>query len=309
MNKLAMRDVYGEVLVELGKIYPDLVVVDADVSKSTKTIGFARTFPDRFFDVGIAEANLMGISAGIASTGKIVFTSTFSVFASGRAYDQVRQSIAYPGRNVKIVSTHCGLTAGEDGAMHQSFEDMALMRSIPNMRVIAPCDGVEVKSVLKNIAEIPGPFYVRLARPATPVIFEESYEFKLGRGTVIKEGKEGVIIACGLMTAIALEASDILSKEGINIGVVSMSSIKPVDTELIKNLSEQYKFIFSCEDHSIIGGLGSAIAEVLPPTNAKLVRLGMEDEFGDTGKFEELLRFYRLDAESIAEKIKSAVKK
>jgi len=309
MNKLAMRDVYGEVLVELGKIYPDLVVVDADVSKSTKTIGFARTFPDRFFDVGIAEANLMGISAGIASTGKIVFTSTFSVFASGRAYDQVRQSIAYPGRNVKIVSTHCGLTAGEDGAMHQSFEDMALMRSIPNMRVIAPCDGVEVKSVLKNIAEIPGPFYVRLARPATPVIFEESYEFKLGRGTVIKEGKEGVIIACGLMTAIALEASDLLSKEGINIGVVSMSSIKPVDTELIKNLSEQYKFIFSCEDHSIIGGLGGAIAEVLPPTNAKLVRLGMEDEFGDTGKFEELLRFYRLDAESIAEKIKSAVKK
>lgn len=309
MSKLAMRDVYGEVLVELGKIYPNLVVVDADVSKSTKTIGFAKTFPDRFFDVGIAEANLMGISAGIASTGKIVFTSTFSVFASGRAYDQVRQSIAYPGRNVKIVSTHCGLTAGEDGAMHQSFEDMALMRSIPNMRVIAPCDGVEVKSVLKNIAEIPGPFYVRLARPATPVIFEESYEFKLGRGTVIKEGKEGVIIACGLMTAIALEASDILSKEGINIGVVSMSSIKPVDTELIKNLSEQYKFIFSCEDHSIIGGLGGAIAEVLPPTNAKLVRLGMEDEFGDTGKFEELLRFYRLDAESIAEKIKSAVKK
>ncbi len=309
MSKLAMRDVYGEVLVELGKIYPNLVVVDADVSKSTKTIGFAKTFPDRFFDVGIAEANLMGISAGIASTGKIVFTSTFSVFASGRAYDQVRQSIAYPGRNVKIVSTHCGLTAGEDGAMHQSFEDMALMRSIPNMKVIAPCDGVEVKSVLKNIAEIPGPFYVRLARPATPVIFEESYEFKLGRGTVIKEGKEGVIIACGLMTAIALEASDLLSKEGINIGVVSMSSIKPVDTELIKNLSEQYKFIFSCEDHSIIGGLGGAIAEVLPPTNAKLVRLGMEDEFGDTGKFEELLRFYRLDAESIAEKIKSAVKK
>ncbi|HHV80621.1 TPA: transketolase family protein [bacterium] len=309
MSKLAMRDVYGEVLVELGKIYPNLVVVDADVSKSTKTIGFAKTFPDRFFDVGIAEANLMGISAGIASTGKIVFTSTFSVFASGRAYDQVRQSIAYPGRNVKIVSTHCGLTAGEDGAMHQSFEDMALMRSIPNMKVIAPCDGVEVKSVLKNIAEIPGPFYVRLARPATPVIFEESYEFKLGRGTVIKEGKEGIIIACGLMTAIALEASDLLSKEGINIGVVSMSSIKPVDTELIKNLSEQYKFIFSCEDHSIIGGLGGAIAEVLPPTNAKLVRLGMEDEFGDTGKFEELLRFYRLDAESIAEKIKSAVKK
>ncbi len=309
MSKLAMRDVYGEVLIELGKIYPNLVVVDADVSKSTKTIGFAKTFPDRFFDVGIAEANLMGISAGIASTGKIVFTSTFSVFASGRAYDQVRQSIAYPGRNVKIVSTHCGLTAGEDGAMHQSFEDMALMRSIPNMKVIAPCDGVEVKSVLKNIAEIPGPFYVRLARPATPVIFEESYEFKLGRGTVIKEGKEGVIIACGLMTAIALEASDLLSKEGINIGVVSMSSIKPVDTELIKNLSEQYKFIFSCEDHSIIGGLGGAIAEVLPPTNAKLVRLGMEDEFGDTGKFEELLRFYRLDAESIAEKIKSAVKK
>ncbi len=309
MSKLAMRDVYGEVLIELGKIYPNLVVVDADVSKSTKTIGFAKTFPDRFFDVGIAEANLMGISAGIASTGKIVFTSTFSVFASGRAYDQVRQSIAYPGRNVKIVSTHCGLTAGEDGAMHQSFEDMALMRSIPNMKVIAPCDGVEVKSVLKNIAEIPGPFYVRLARPATPVIFEESYEFKLGRGTVIKEGKEGIIIACGLMTAIALEASDLLSKEGINIGVVSMSSIKPVDTELIKNLSEQYKFIFSCEDHSIIGGLGGAIAEVLPPTNAKLVRLGMEDEFGDTGKFEELLRFYRLDAESIAEKIKSAVKK
>lgn len=307
-NKLAMRDVYGEVLIELGKAYPNLVVLDADVSKSTKTIGFSKAFPERFFDVGIAEANLMGISAGIASTGKIVFTSTFSVFASGKAYDQIRQSIAYPNRNVKIVTTHCGLTAGEDGAMHQAFEDIALMRSIPNMRVIAPCDGIETRSVLKKIVDLPGPFYVRLARPATPVIFDESYEFKLGKGIVIREGKDGIIVACGIMTAISLEASNLLLKEGIDIGVVNMSSIKPIDVELIQRMSKKYRFIFSCEDHSIIGGLGSAIAEVLPPTNAKLIRIGIEDEFGDTGKYEELLRFYKLDPESIAEKIKTVVR-
>lgn len=308
VNKLAMRDAYGEVLLELGEKYPNLVVLDADVSKSTKTIGFAKAFPDRFFDVGIAEANLMGISAGIASTGKIVFASTFSVFASGRAYDQVRQSIAYPNRNVKIVSTHCGITAGEDGAMHQAFEDIALMRSIPNMRVIAPSDGIEVKAVLRKVVEIPGPFYIRLARPATPIIFDESYEFKIGKGTIIKEGKDGVIVACGIMTPIALESASLLLQDGIDIGIVNMSSIKPIDTELIKYLAQKYKFIFSCEDHSIVGGLGSAIAEVLPPTNTKFIRLGIEDEFGDTGKFEELLKFYKLDPGAIVEKIKTAIK-
>ncbi|MBC7320193.1 transketolase family protein [bacterium] len=307
MNKLAMRDVYGETLLELGKLYPNLIVLDADVSKSTKTISFAKAFPDRFFDVGIAEANLMGISAGIASTGKIVFASTFSVFASGRAYDQVRQSIAYPNRNVKIVATHCGVTAGEDGAMHQAFEDIALMRSIPNMRVIAPSDGIEAKKVIKKIVELPGPFYVRLARPATPVIFDESYDFELGKGTILREGKDGVIVACGIMTYIALESAEILLRDGIDIGVVSMSSIKPIDVELISSLSKNYKYIFSCEDHSIIGGLGSAIGEVLPPTEAKLVRIGINDEFGDSGKFEELLKFYKLDPLSIAEKVREVI--
>lgn len=302
-----MRDVYGETLLELGKIYPNLVVLDADVSKSTKTINFAKAFPDRFFDVGIAEANLMGISAGIASTGKIVFASTFSVFASGRAYDQVRQSIAYPNRNVKIVATHCGITAGEDGAMHQAFEDIALMRSIPNMRVIAPSDGVETRKVIKKIVELPGPFYVRLARPSTPVIFNESYEFDLGKGTILREGKDGVIIACGIMTYIALESAEMLLKDNLDIGVVNMSSIKPIDIELISSLSKRYKYIFSCEDHNIIGGLGSAIAEVLPPTEARLVRIGINDEFGDSGKFEELLKFYKLDSFSIAEKIKEVI--
>lgn len=302
-----MRDVYGETLLELGKLYPNLVVLDADVSKSTKTIGFAKAFPDRFFDVGIAEANLMGISAGIASTGKIVFASTFSVFASGRAYDQVRQSIAYPNRNVKIVATHCGVTAGEDGAMHQAFEDIALMRSLPNMRVIAPSDGIETKKVLKRIVELPGPFYVRLARPATPVIFDESYDFELGRGTILREGKDGVIVACGIMTYIALESAEMLLRDGIDIGVVSMSSIKPIDVGLISFLSKNYRYIFSCEDHNIIGGLGSAIGEVLPPTEAKLVRIGINDEFGDSGKFEELLRFYRLDPPSIAEKVREVI--
>lgn len=302
-----MRDVYGETLLELGKIYPNLVVLDADVSKSTKTINFAKAFPDRFFDVGIAEANLMGISAGIASTGKIVFASTFSVFASGRAYDQVRQSIAYPNRNVKIVATHCGITAGEDGAMHQAFEDIALMRSIPNMRVIAPSDGVETRKVIKKIVELPGPFYVRLARPSTPVIFNESYEFDLGKGTILREGKDGVIVACGIMTYIALESAEMLLKDNLDIGVVNMSSIKPIDIELISSLSKRYKYIFSCEDHNIIGGLGSAIAEVLPPTEARLVRIGINDEFGDSGKFEELLKFYKLDSFSIAEKIKEVI--
>ncbi|MCX7796381.1 MAG: transketolase family protein [bacterium] len=307
MDKLAMRDVYGETLLELGRIYENLVVLDADVSKSTKTISFAKAFPDRFFDVGIAEANLMGISAGIASTGKIVFASTFSVFASGRAYDQVRQSIAYPNRNVKIVATHCGITAGEDGAMHQAFEDIALMRSIPNMRVIAPSDGVETRKVIEKIAELPGPFYVRLARPATPVIFDESYEFKLGRGTILREGKDGVVVACGIMTYIALDAVKILLKDGIDIGVVNMSSIKPIDIGLISSLSKKYRYIFSCEDHNIIGGLGSAIAEVLPPTEARLIRIGLNDEFGDSGKFEELLKFYKLDPFSIAERIREAI--
>jgi len=307
MNKLAMRDVYGETLVELGKIYPNLVVLDADVSKSTKTISFAKTFPDRFFDVGIAEANLMGISAGIASTGKIVFASTFSVFASGRAYDQVRQSIAYPGRNVKIVATHCGVSAGEDGAMHQAFEDIALMRSMPNMRVIVPSDGIETRKVIEKIAEISGPFYVRLARPATPVIFDESYEFKLGKGTILREGRDGVIVACGIMTYIALESAEILLRDGIDIGVVNMSSVKPIDTELVSLLSQRYEYIFSCEDHNIIGGLGSAIGEILPPTKAKLIRIGINDEFGDSGKFEELLRFYKLDPISVSEKIRKVM--
>lgn len=307
LDRLAMRDVYGETLLELGGIYPNLIVLDADVSKSTKTINFAKTFPDRFFDVGIAEANLMGISAGIASTGKIVFASTFSVFASGRAYDQVRQSIAYPNRNVKIVSTHCGVSAGEDGAMHQAFEDIALMRSMPNMRVIAPSDGVETRKVIKKIVEIPGPFYLRLARPATPVIFDESYEFELGKGTILREGRDGVVIACGVMTYIALEATEILLKDGIDIGVVNMSSIKPIDAELISILSKNYRYIFSCEDHNIIGGLGSAIAEVLPPTKARLIRIGINDEFGDSGKFEELLKFYKLDPSSVAERIKEVI--
>jgi len=307
MNKLAMRDVYGETLVELGKIYPNLVVLDADVSKSTKTVSFAKTFPDRFFDVGIAEANLMGISAGIASTGKIVFASTFSVFASGRAYDQVRQSIAYPGRNVKIVATHCGVSAGEDGAMHQAFEDIALMRSMPNMRVIVPSDGIETRKVIEKIAEISGPFYVRLARPATPVIFDESYEFKLGKGTILREGRDGVIVACGIMTYIALESAEILLRDGIDIGVVNMSSVKPIDTELVSLLSQRYEYIFSCEDHNIIGGLGSAIGEILPPTKAKLIRIGINDEFGDSGKFEELLRFYKLDPISVSEKIRKVM--
>ncbi|MGC8970925.1 MAG: transketolase family protein [bacterium] len=307
MDKLAMRDVYGETLLELGKLYPNLVVLDADVSKSTKTINFAKVFPDRFFDVGIAEANLMGIAAGVASTGKIVFASTFAVFASGRAYDQVRQSIAYPNRNVKIVATHSGVTAGEDGAMHQAFEDIALMRSIPNMRVIVPSDGVETKEVVKKVAELPGPFYVRLARPATPVIFDESYKFELGKGRVLREGRHGVVIACGIMTYIALESAELLLKDGIDIGVVSMSSIKPIDVDLISELSQRYEYVFSCEDHNIIGGLGSAIAEVLPPTKAKLIRIGINDEFGDSGKFEELLRFYRLDSISVAEKIRKVM--
>jgi len=307
LTKEAMRDVYGEVLLELGKNRSDIVVLDADISKSTKTINFAKNFPERFFDVGIAEANLMGIAAGIASTGKTVFASTFTVFASGRAYDQVRQSIAYPERNVKIVATHSGLTAGEDGAMHQSFEDIALMRVIPNMRVISPCDGIETRSVIRKIASIPGPFYVRLARPPIPIILNSSYQFELGKGIILKEGTDGVIVACGIMTHIALEVSTLFSSEGIDLGVVNMSSIKPIDVELIKALAYKYKYIISCEDHNVIGGFGSAIAEVLPSINTKLIRIGIEDTFGDSGKFEELLRFYKLDPSSIVYKIKEVV--
>jgi transketolase len=307
MVKEAMRDAYGEVLLELGKERPDIVVLDADVSKSTKTVGFAKNFPERFFDVGIAEANLMGIAAGIASTGKTVFVSTFTVFASGRAYDQVRQSIVYPERNVKIVATHSSITAGEDGAMHQSFEDIALMRTIPYMRVISPCDGVETRAVIRKIASIPGPFYVRLARPPIPVILNDSYQFELGKGVVLRDGVDGVIISCGIMTHIALEVANILSNEGIDLGVVNMSSIKPIDRDLIEALAYRYRYLISCEDHNIIGGLGSAILEALPYMNSRLIRIGIEDTFGDSGRFEELLEYYKLDPLSITYKIKEVM--
>ncbi|MGB9682445.1 MAG: transketolase family protein [bacterium] len=307
MSKEAMRDAYGEALLELGKERPDIVVLDADVSKSTKTINFAKSFPERFFDVGIAEANLMGIAAGIASTGKVVFVSTFTVFASGRAYDQVRQSIVYPERNVKIIATHSSITAGEDGAMHQSFEDISLMRTIPNMRVISPCDGVETRAVIREIVSMPGPFYVRLARPPIPVILDKSYRFELGKGVILKEGIDGVIISCGIMTHIALEVANLLSNEGVYLGVVNMSSIKPIDRELIEALAYKYRYLISCEDHNIIGGLGSAILEVLPSIDSRLIRIGIEDTFGDSGKFEELLTYYKLDPLSITQKIKEVI--
>lgn len=310
MTKLvATRDVYGETLADIGAVNKNIVVLDADLSGSTKTGVFAKKFPDRFFNMGVSEADMMGTAAGLAAAGKIPFASTFAIFASGRAWEQVRQSIAYPKLNVKVVASHGGITVGEDGASHQAIEDIALMRVIPNMTVIVPCDGIETKSVIHEVVKYHGPVYVRVARGKSPVVLPEDYKFTIGKGVIARDGKDATIIAAGLMVSHALEAAAMLEKEGLHIRVINMATIKPIDRELIVKAAKETGAILTCEEHSIIGGLGEAVASVVAEEHPVPVKkLGIQDRFGQSGTAEDLLIHYCLMPKDIAGAVKEVIK-
>ena len=310
VSKIATRDAYGDALVSLGKKRNDVVVLDADLSGSTKTAKFAKAFPDRFFNIGIAEQDMMGTAAGLAIGGKLPFVSTFAVFATGRAWEQVRQSICYPNLNVKIVATHAGVTVGEDGGSHQSVEDIAVMRVIPHMTVIVPADGPETLQAIEAVAEYQGPCYVRAGRNKVPTVCPENYRFRIGKAHVFNEGKHAAIIATGIMVAEALKARDQLKAEGIDAGVINMSTIKPLDRDAVIAAATRCGAIVTAEEHSIIGGLGGAVAEVLAESApAPLVRIGLKDTFGTSGDGEGLLKHYGLSAGDIAAAVKEAIKK
>ena len=297
------RQSYGEALVELGKENEKVVVLDADLATATKTIEFAKEFPQKFFDIGIAEADMIGTAAGMATCGKIPYASTFAVFATGRAYDQIRSSVCYPNLNVKICATHAGVTVGEDGATHQMLEDLSLMRVLPNMRVFCPSDDIQTKWLIKEISKINGPCYVRLCRMATSEIYDENQKFEIGKMIQIGEGTDAAIFATGVTVSEAIKAQKELKEKGIDVRVVDVHTIKPLDKEMIIKCAKETKRLISIEDHSIIGGLGSAIAEVLTeklPT--KLERMGVNDTFGKSGKAEELLKYFKIDSSSIVEK-------
>lgn len=299
----ATRQSYGEALVELGKENEKIVVLDADLANATKTIEFAKEFPQRFFDIGIAEADMIGTAAGLSTCGKIPYASTFAVFAAGRTYDQIRSSVCYPNLNVKICATHAGVTVGEDGATHQMLEDLSLMRVLPNMKVFCPSDDVQTKWIIKEISKIQGPCYVRLCRLATPDIYDENQKFEIGKMVQIGEGTYATIFATGVVVTEALKAQKMLQEKGIDIRVIDVHTIKPLDEEMILKCAKETKRLISIEDHSILGGMGSAISEVLTekyPT--KLERMGINDKFGKSGKAEELLKYFGIDAETIIAK-------
>lgn len=310
MEKVSLRDAYGETLVELGKEDKRIVVLDADLSGSTKTAKFAKVFPERFFNFGIAEIDMMNAAAGLATTGKIPFVSTFAIFGTGRAWEAVRQTICYPNLNVKIVCTHGGITVGEDGASHQALEDVANMRNIPNMRVIVPADDIETRQVIRKIAYTDGPFYVRLTREKFPRIFDESYKFEIGRGHVLVEGEDVTVIANGVMTSFALLAAENLERQGISVEVIHMPTVKPIDVELVVKSASKTGAVVTAEEHSIIGGLGSAVAEVLVENcPVPMERLGTPDVFGRSGKGWELLHYFGLDEKGIEEKVKKVLER
>ena len=299
----ATRQSYGEALVELGKENENIVVLDADLATATKTIEFAKEFPKRFFDIGIAEADMIGTAAGMATCGKIPYASTFAVFAAGRAYDQIRSSVCYPNLNVKICATHAGITVGEDGATHQMLEDINLMRGMPNMHVFCPSDDVQTKWLIKEISKIQGPCYVRLCRLATPDIYNENQKFEIGKMVQIGEGTDATIFATGVTVSEAITAQKELKERGINIRVIDVHTIKPLDEEMIIKCAKETKRLISVEDHNIIGGIGSAISEVLTdkfPT--KLERMGINDTFGKSGNAKELLKYFKIDSQAIIDK-------
>lgn len=304
-NKKATRQSYGEAIAELGKENENVVVLDADLAGATKTNIFAKEFPERFFDMGIAEQDMIATAAGFATCGKIPYASTFAVFATGRSYDQIRNSICYPKLNVKICATHCGITVGEDGATHQMLEDINLMRGLPNMTVISPADDVEAKWAVKEAAKIDGPVYIRFGRASTPIIHENEEKLEIGKAIQFGEGTDATIFATGIMVAEALKAKEELEKEGINVRVVDFHTIKPIDTEMIIKCAKETKKLISVEEHSIIGGLGSAVAEVLVENYpAKLTRMGINDCFGKSGSAGELLKYFGLTSKEIIENIK-----
>ena len=300
VKKVATRQSYGEALVELGAEHDDFVVLDADLAAATQTGKFKAAYPDRFFDAGIAECNLMGIAAGIASTGRVAFASTFAMFAAGRAFEQVRNSIGYPHLNVKIGATHAGISVGEDGATHQCNEDIALMRTIPGMTVVVPADDVEAKAAVRAAYEYEGPVYMRFGRLAVPVFNDpDTYEFELGKGVLLREGTDVTIVACGLMVQAALEAADTLAEKGVSAEVINIHTIKPLDEELVRASAAKTGRVVTCEEHSVIGGLGDAVLAALAESPVPVRKVGVNDVFGESGPAVDLLHKYGLDAEGV----------
>lgn len=299
-EKIATRQSYGQALVELGSQNPDIVVLDADLSGSTMTKDFAKAYPDRFFNAGIAEANMFGMAAGLAISGKTVFASTFAIFAAGRAFEIIRNSIGYTKANVKICATHAGLTVGEDGASHQAIEDIALMRTIPGMVVLNPADDISAKELIKQAAEYNGPVYVRLGRYAVPVLYDDPSEIKIGKGVTVREGRDYTVIATGIMVAEAMAAAEMLAEKGMDVRVIDMHTIKPVDKDIIIKAARETKGIVTAEEHTVIGGLGAAVAEVCcTAAPAKMSFVGVQDTFGESGKPAELMAKYGLTAAHI----------
>lgn len=307
-QKIATRDAYGKTLVSLGAKNENVVVLDADLSKSTKTHGFKVEYPERFFNMGIAESNMMGVAAGLATAGKVPFASTFAVFAAGRAFEIIRNSICYPKLNVKICATHAGITVGEDGASHQAIEDLAIMRALPNMTVLCPADGISAAKLVEAAAEFNGPVYVRLGRSGIPVLYKEDQTFEIGKGIELAEGNDVTIVATGIMVAEALAAREELAKDGISARVIDIHTIKPMDQDILVKAAKETKAIITAEEHNIVGGLGSAVAEVVAETApVKVLRVGVEDTFGESGKPAELLEKYELTAAKIVKKVKEAL--
>ena len=306
-EKIATREAYGKALVELGAVKENVVVLDADLAGATMTKYFKGAYPDRFFDCGIAEANMVNVSAGLSTMGLIPFCSTFAMFGAGRAYEQIRNTVAYPRLNVKVCCSHAGVSVGEDGGSHQSIEDIGLMRMIPGMTVVVPADARETKKATFALAEMEGPAYMRLARLASPV-FEEDYPFQIGKANILREGKDAAVFACGLMVSETLEAAKLLAAEGIEISVINMHTIKPIDADCVMEYATKCGNVITVEEHSTIGGLGDAVADVLMgKVNCKFLKIGINDRFGQSGKALDVLREYGLTADQIAAKIKETL--
>ncbi len=308
MYKIATREAYGKALSQLTKENKNIIVLDADLSKSTKTCDVKASSPESFYNMGIAEANMVGVAAGLASTGKIVFASSFAMFLAGRAFEQIRNSVAYTNLNVKLCATHSGISVGEDGASHQAIEDLALMRSIPNMKVFSPCDEKETEEIIKYVANCDGPCYVRLGRLAVDSVNSSNYKFEFGKGVTLREGNDCTIITTGSMVQVSLEAQQKLKAEGINVRVINLHTIKPIDTEIILKAAKETGKIVTVEEHNVVGGLGSAVSEVICENHPSLVKkIGINDIFGQSGKPEELFKEYGLTSDKIVKTVKSII--
>jgi len=308
--KKATREGYGDALLELGKEYENVVVLDADLAKSTQSFKFKEAFPDRFFDCGVAEQNMMGVAAGLAASGMICYTGSFAIFATGRAFEQIRNTIVYSNLNVKICPSHAGITVGEDGASHQTVEDLALMRVIPNLKVIVPADYYEAKAAVKAAAEINGPVFIRIGRPSLPIIYDEDYQFKFGKVFRLREGKDVTICALGIMVSASLEAAELLSKKGIDVEVLNVHTLKPLDEEGILESVKKTGVVVTAEEHSVIGGLGGAVAELLgKKMPLPMEMIGIQDKFGTSGNTSELLDHFKLTQNDIVDAVKLVLKR